>query len=128
MVPADSRPPAAPPILVTVNQGARETVRDMGAAFSTVSGLQHRDGLRLSVLANTNYALVRTDLSQAALTLTFVPGKYGTATITVCATDADGVSARQTIVVTVRPVDTRAGAFVPPIPPISTTSGYTAIR
>jgi hypothetical protein len=88
---------------VTVNQNSCATVIDLGIAFGAVSGLQHEDGLRLSILGNTNSGLVKTDLSEAALTLTYVRGKYGAATITVCATDADGVSVQRTLLVTVRP-------------------------
>jgi hypothetical protein len=93
----------AAPIRVTVDQNSSETVIDLGAVFAKVGGLQHADGLKLAILGNTNSRLVRTDLSEAALTLTYAHGKNGKATITVCATDADGVSVKQTVVVTVRP-------------------------
>jgi hypothetical protein len=68
-----------------------------------MSGLHPEDGLDLSILGNTNPELVGTDLSAGALTLTYTPGVYGTATISVGATDADGVSVQQTFQVTVRP-------------------------
>jgi hypothetical protein len=103
------------PIRVTVAENSSETVIDLGAAFAAVSGLQHGDGLKLSVLRNTNPGLVSTDLSEAALTLTYARGKYGRATITVCATDADGVSAKRTIVVTVLPRGRVGGVYVAPI-------------
>jgi hypothetical protein len=100
-----SKPPAgAVPIRVTVVQNSSATVIDLGAAFAAMSGLQHADGLKLAILGNTNSGLVKTDLSEAALTLTYAPGKCGAATITVAATDADGVSVKQTIQVTVRPL------------------------
>jgi hypothetical protein len=89
---------------VTVDQNASETVIDLGAIFGAMSNLRAGDGLRLSVLSNTNSGLVRTDLSEAALILTYVRGKCGTATIVVSGTDADGVSAQLTILVTVRPL------------------------
>ena len=88
---------------VTVAANSPETVIDLGAVFSARSGIQHEDGLKLAVLGNTNSALVKTDLSEAALTLTYAGGKYGTATITVSATDADGVSVQETILITVSP-------------------------
>jgi hypothetical protein len=88
---------------MTVFENASESVMNLGVAFGAVAGLQHGDGLKLSILGNTNRGLVRTDLSEAVLTLTYARGKSGTATITVCATDADGVSVKQTLVVTVRP-------------------------
>lgn len=88
---------------VTVDEGARDTVIDLGPVFDTISSIHHENGLRLSMLGNTNSGLVTTDLSEAALTLSYARGACGTATITVGATDVDGVSARETIVVTVRP-------------------------
>jgi hypothetical protein len=113
---AGSRPAAGTPIRVTVDQNSPETVIDLGAAFGAVSGLQHGDGLRLSILGNTNAGLVRTNLSEAALTLTYAPGQSGTATITVCATDADGVSVKETILVTVRPLSPAGAVSVAPRP------------
>jgi hypothetical protein len=88
---------------VTVNQDSSATVLDLGSAFAAVSGLHHEDGLRMSILGNTNSGLVKTSLSAAALTLTYARGMSGTATITVCATDADGVSVQRTVLVTIRP-------------------------
>ena len=101
--PAGSKPTGGTPIRVTVTGNSPETVIDLGTAFGAVSGLQHGDGLKLSILGNTNARLVSTNLSEAALTLTCARGQSGTATITVCATDADGVSVKQTLLVTVRP-------------------------
>jgi hypothetical protein len=116
-------PAATTPINVTVAQDSPPTVIDLGPIFAAVRGLQHEDGLRLSVLGNTNSALVRTDLSDSALTLTYMRGQHGTASITVCATDADGVSVRQTILVTVLPLRPGAvaigrtpGPAMPPAP------------
>jgi hypothetical protein len=108
---------------VTVNENSSATVINLGAAFGAVSGLQHGDGLRLSILGNTNSALVKTDLSEAALTLTYAQGRYGTATITVCATDADGVSVKQTFLVTVRPLLPAGPLLVSPIPAADGVSG-----
>jgi hypothetical protein len=88
---------------VTVAENSPESVIDLGAIFSAQTGIQHDAGLRLTILGNTNSGLVKTDLSEAALTLTYTRGKCGTATITVSATDADGVSVRETILVTVTP-------------------------
>jgi hypothetical protein len=104
------------PIRVTVDQGSGETVLDLGVAFAAVGGLQHGDGLKLSILGNTNSGLVKTDLSEAALTLTYARGKHGTATITVCATDRDGVSVKQTVQVTVRPPRSAGTAHAAPLP------------
>jgi hypothetical protein len=109
-------PQATTPIRVTVNENSSATVINLGATFRAVSGLQHGDGLKLSILGNSNSALVKPGLSEAALTLTYVRGKCGTATITVCATDADGVSVKQTLLVTVRPLVAAAPAPVSPAP------------
>jgi hypothetical protein len=89
---------------VTVMENSPETVIDLGAVFGAMTGIHHEDGLQLSMLGNTNSRLVTTDLSEAALTLTYAQGKYGTATITVGATDADGVSVQEAILVTVNPL------------------------
>jgi hypothetical protein len=110
------------PICVTVDQDSPETVIDLEAAFATARGLQHGDGLKLVILGNTNSGLVSTDLSEAALTLSYARGKSGVATINVCATDADGVSAKQTFLVTVRlprpPAAVRAAPLPPSLPPL----------
>jgi hypothetical protein len=104
------------PPRVTVNQGSPETVIDLGPVFGAMSGIHHGDGLNLSIMGNTNSGLVEADLSEAALILTYVPGKSGTATITVVATDADGVSVEQTVLVTVRPPTPAGTVGVSPIP------------
>jgi hypothetical protein len=91
-------------LTVTVTQNSGPTVIDLGPIFAAMSGLQHDDGLQLAMLGNTNPGLVGTDLSRTELTLTYTPGKSGAATITVGATDADGVSVRETLFVTVLPL------------------------
>ena len=83
--------------------GNSETVINLDRVFAEQSGLQHKDGLQWSILGNTNAALVTTDLSEAELALNVTPGKWGIATITVGATDADGVSEQDSIVVAVEP-------------------------
>ncbi len=105
---ASSTSGQATPISVTVAENSRPIVIDLEAAFATVSGLQHQDGLKLSILSNSNPGLVKTSLSEEELTLTFAQGKCGKATITVCATDADGVSVKRAIVVTVLPLSSTA--------------------
>jgi hypothetical protein len=88
---------------VTVAENAPATVIPLGAVFAAMKGIHAKDGLHLSILGNTSPSLVKTDLSGADLTLTYARGKCGTATITVSATDVDGMSVRQTILVTVSP-------------------------
>src|SRR5262249_14019820 len=106
---------------VTVSQNASNTVLDLGPAFAAMPGLQHAAGLHLAVLGNTNARLVTPDLSGSALTLTYTRGLFGTATLTVNATDAGGVCAQQTVVVTVLPLRPVVGAegvspIAPPMP------------
>jgi hypothetical protein len=124
--PASPPPGRITPICVTVAQNTPETVIDMCPMFATIPGFQHADGLQLSVLGNTNTALVRSDLSDSALILTYRSGRTGTATIVVCATDADGVSVQQTILVTVRPLSTAGTTVATPMPgapPLSMSPG-----
>jgi hypothetical protein len=89
---------------VTVNENSPKTVIDLGYVFAQMSGIQNDDGLQMSLLGNTNPGLVKTDLSEDELSLTYTPSKCGTATISVAATDADGVSVQENILVTVLPV------------------------
>ena len=92
---------------VTVMENSPKTVIDLGPVFAQMSGIQYEDGLQLSLLGNTNAGLVKTDLSAGELTLTYTPWKCGTATISVGATDADGVSVQENILVTVLPLTAR---------------------
>jgi hypothetical protein len=95
---------ATVPIRVRVKENSPNTLIDLSAAFRAMTGIRHKDGLRLRLLGNTNSGLIKTDLSEAVLTLTYSRGKCGTATITVSATDADGVSVKTTVQVTVSPL------------------------
>jgi hypothetical protein len=89
---------------LTIDENSPASVIQLGAVFAAMSDIHPKDGLQLSILRNTNSGLVKTDLSGADLTLSYSRGKHGTATITVGATDADGVSVREIILVTVRPL------------------------
>jgi hypothetical protein len=110
-------PTGTKPIVVTVAENAPDSVIDLGAVFDAMDGIQHNDGLRLRMVGNTNSGLVKTDLSEAELTLTYARGKCGTATITVAATDADGVSVKTTVLVTVKPSNAAATkGYHPPAP------------
>jgi hypothetical protein len=113
---AGNLPGSATPICLTVAQNSPPSVIDLRAAYAAVSGLQQRDGLKLSILGNSNSGLVSTALSDAALTLTYARGKCGTATITLCATDADGVSVKRALVITVRPPSPAAVVSVSTLP------------
>jgi hypothetical protein len=95
---------------VTVFENSPATVINLNTVFAGVSGLQHKDGLQMSLMGNTNPGLVRTDLSKAELTLNYARGQSGTATIIVAATDADGVCVKESILVAVLPLLHRPGA------------------
>jgi hypothetical protein len=97
-------PGATNPIRVRVAENAPQTVLDLSRALGKMPGIQHKGGLRLRLLGNTNSGLVHTDLCEAVLTLAYSRGKRGTATITVAATDAHGVSVKITVQVTVTPL------------------------
>jgi len=86
---------------VTVRENSPATVIDLGSVFAGINGIQHEEELQLALLGNTNAGLVKTDLSDEELTLTYTPSRWGTATIMVSATDADGVSVQENILVTV---------------------------
>jgi hypothetical protein len=107
---AGPAPAPADQMRVTVNQNSPATAIDLGPVFRAMSGIHPEDGLRLSLLGNTNARLVTTDLCETELTLTYARGQCGTATITVAATDADGVSVREALLVTVLPLLKSAGA------------------
>jgi hypothetical protein len=112
-------PGGTAPVRVTVAENSPATVIDLGPVFAAMSGIQHQDGLQLAILGNTNSRLVTAELSEAALTLTYTRGQYGTATITVAATDADGVSVQKAVVVTVCPLSptSAVGVTAIPVPP-----------
>src|SRR5262249_10530820 len=109
-------PGSTAPVRVTVAQNSPATVIDLGPVFAAMPGIQHQDGLQLAILGNTNSRLVAAELSEAALTLTYTRGQYGTATITVNATDAGRVGVQQTVVVTVRPLSPTGAVGVTAIP------------
>jgi hypothetical protein len=108
-------PEVGSPMAVTYEEDSPAARIDLGAAFGAVGGIRREDGLQLAMLGNTNPALVKASISEQELTLTFAPGKFGKATLTLSATDADGVSAQETIVISVLP-RLRMGAGEPPAP------------
>ena len=103
------------PIRITVDENSSETVINLGTLFGAMSGLHNGGGLKLSIVGNTNAGLVKTDLSGTTLTLTYPRGQCGTATITVGATDADGVSVQQTFLVTVQALRPAGAVYVSPL-------------
>jgi hypothetical protein len=96
---------------VTVMENSPKTVIDLDPVFAQMSGIQHEDGLQMSLLGNTNPGLVKSNLSEGELALTYSPSKCGKASITVSATDVAGVSMKEIILVTVLPLPaTNTGA------------------
>jgi hypothetical protein len=94
---------------VTVRENSPATVIDLESVFAGMTGIQNEEELQLSLLGNTNAGLVKTGLSDGELTLTYTPSQYGTATIMVAATEADGVSVQENILVTVLAAATANG-------------------
>jgi hypothetical protein len=88
-------------MIVTVRENSTNSVIDLCPLFAQSSGVRPEDGVQLSLLGNTNPALVRSELSEGELTLTYAPSRCGTATITVGAITADGSCMRENILVTV---------------------------
>jgi hypothetical protein len=115
--PISYQPPGAINQMVTVVINSPKTVIDLRTLFAAMGGGQHDGGPRPSVLGNTNSGLVSTDLSGAQLTLSYAPGKFGEATITVVGTYADGVSVQGQILVTVLPGPAQLPAAPYPPPP-----------
>jgi hypothetical protein len=107
---------------VTVRENSPKTVIDLDLVFAQMSGIQHMDGLQLSLLGNTNPGLVNANLSEGELTLTYTPSKWGTATIIVGATDAEGVCVQVNILVTVLPLPPTIGGGSLPVTVTGNTS------
>ena len=86
---------------ITVSQNAPDTVIDLGTVFQDAETPD--SDLVYSVQANSNPALVSAtaDNTGDSLTLHYQPNQTGTATITVRATDAAGLYAEDSFVVTV---------------------------
>lgn len=97
---------AANQMRVTVMKNSPATIIDLCPLFAQLSGAHSIDGLQISLLGNTNPGLVKPELSEGELTLTYTPSRCGTATITVGARDTDGECVRENILVTVVPFPT----------------------
>ncbi len=102
--PVNDEPIISTPIAdVTVDENAANTVLDLSSNFSdveTVSG-----SLIYSVEVNDNSSLVTTSVSDSALTLDFQLNQFGTANITVRATDGGVLFIEDSFVVTVNEVN-----------------------
>ncbi len=95
---------AAPPgqVDVTVAVSAADSVYDLRQTLGAWEGWLYRDPPRLIIKGNTNRALVSARLTDTELTLSYTPGKSGTATVTVGLTDAAGASIEVTFAISVR--------------------------
>jgi hypothetical protein len=94
---------------------SRDSVQDLGKVLSGWEGWRYQDPPRISVVRNTNRALVTTRLTDTELKLSYTAGMLGTALVTVGLTDAAGVSAQITFVITVQPGPGAAIAQMGPI-------------
>jgi hypothetical protein len=129
-LPPVSYPPpgAMNPMEVTVAANTPKTVIDLGPIVGALGGLQQAAGLHLSVLGNTNSGLVQAGLSASKLVLNYGPGKFGEATVTVCATFPDGVSVQGQVLVTVLPPKIAAANGAVPVAAMTTGTPGTMLR
>jgi hypothetical protein len=90
---------------VTVDEDAADSVLDLSATFADVDILTSDDSLTLLIADNTNTGVVTATLVGTTLTLDYAADQYGSATITVRATDASGEHVETSFDVTVSPVN-----------------------
>ena len=102
--PVNDEPTVVSPIAdVNVDENAENTVLDLSANFSdveTVSG-----SLVYSVEVNDNTSLVTASINDSLLTLEYLTDQFGTANLTIRATDEAGLLVEDSFVVTVNEVN-----------------------
>lgn len=104
ITPINDNPFVVAPIAdVQVVQDAPNTVIDLSSVFDDVDILTNGDILTLTVAGNTNPTLLTASLMGTTLTLDYAAGQFGTAEITIRATDLAGAFAEDTLLVTVNP-------------------------
>ena len=114
VAPVNDAPTVAVPVAdLSVSEDAPDSVLDLSGTFADVDVATNGDGLTLSVVGNSNPALVTTALVGTTLSLDYQPNQHGSATITVRATDSSGAFVEDTFVVTVTPVDDAPTVAVP---------------
>jgi hypothetical protein len=104
--PIDDDPVVANPIVsVAVDEDDPDTIIDLTSVFDDLD--LPGDTLVFSVTGNTNTGLVTTGIANGELTLSYLSDQYGTAEVTVRATDQNGagVSVEDTFTVTVAPIN-----------------------
>jgi hypothetical protein len=94
---------AAIQVYVTVPTNSGSSVFDLCKVLPGWEGWSYQDPPRISVVRNTNRALVTTRLTDTDLRLSYTAGMSGTALVTVGLTDAAGVSAQITFLITKQP-------------------------
>jgi ELWxxDGT repeat protein len=94
---------ARPISSVVVDEGAPDTVLDLSSVFSDP---ENEGSLTLSVVHNTNPALVSATLVDTSLTLSYL-ANHGSSRITIRATDVQGASRDASFLVTVKPVNSK---------------------
>lgn len=110
----NSAPTIANPIAdKTVNENSTPMVIDLTGLFTDIE--DGSAGLVLSVQNNSNTALVTPTLNGTQLTLTLTDGEFGTADMTIRATDTDGLFIEDTFTLTVIEVVNSAPTLVTPI-------------
>jgi hypothetical protein len=113
IAPIRPAPPAAIQFAVTVPRNSPDSLQDLRKLLSAWEGWRYQDPPRISVVRNTNRALVTTRLTDTELKLSYTGGMSGTALVTVGLTDAAGVSAQVTFVITVPPAPAVGVAQLP---------------
>jgi hypothetical protein len=88
---------------VTVPMNSGGTVYDLSKVLAGWEGWGYQVPPRISVVRNTNQAVVTTRLTDTELKLSYAAGKSGTARVTVGLTDAAGVSTQVVFDITVEP-------------------------
>jgi len=101
---------AATQVNVTVPMNSGYSVQNLSKVLSGWKGWRYQNPPRISVVRNTNRALVTTRLTDTELKLSYTAGMSGTALVTVGLTDAAGVSAQITFDITVQPGPVAASA------------------
>ena len=94
---------AATQVDVTVLMNSADSVYDLKSVLAGWEGWGYQVPPRMSVVGNTNRALVTTRLTDTELRLSHTAGMSGTACVTVGLTDAAGMSAQITFDITVPP-------------------------
>ncbi len=115
-LPGNSAPVVADPIAdILVEAGQPDPVFDLSEVFADADVVAGTDSLAYSV-TNTAPALLTETLSSSLLTLSLIPGKLGTAELTVRVTDNQGAYAETSFAVTVVPFNNPpAATSIPPV-------------